>query len=247
MILYFSGTGNSRYVAKSIGANLKDEVVSINDYLKKKMCGNFSSVSPFVFVSPTYMSRMPMEVEAFIRNSKFLGNRDAYYVFTAGQSIGNAPKYCQELCSENKLMYKGTTSIAMPANYVLMYDVIPKQKAKEEAKKANEVICNIAESIRNGEMLDLDPKMCGHKSFSMIAPAFHAFMINAKGFHADVSCTGCGKCEELCPLNNIKIVDKKPVWGEDCMHCMACISACQNTAINYGKKTKKRNRYYLEE
>lgn len=246
MILYFSGTGNSRYVANKIGDVLVDEVVSVNDYLKQKKRGSFSSDQPFVFVSPTYMSRMPMEVEQFIRNSRFSGNRDAYYVFTAGQSIGNAPKYCRKLCSENKLQYRGTASVAMPANYVLMYDVTPKQKAKEEAKKADADIRKIAECIKNGESLDPDPKMSGHKSFSMIAPAFHKFMISAKGFQAGPSCTGCGKCAELCPLNNIKIQNKKPVWGKECMHCMACISACPDEAINYGKKTEKRNRYYFE-
>ena len=41
MILYFSGTGNSRYIANTLGALLDDEVVSINQYLKTKGYGNF--------------------------------------------------------------------------------------------------------------------------------------------------------------------------------------------------------------
>lgn len=31
MILYFSGTGNSRYVAKRMGEELGDEVVSVTE------------------------------------------------------------------------------------------------------------------------------------------------------------------------------------------------------------------------
>ena len=34
MILYFSGTGNSRYISEVINSILNDEVACINDYLK---------------------------------------------------------------------------------------------------------------------------------------------------------------------------------------------------------------------
>ena len=35
MILYFSGTGNSRYVARKIAEISGDDVISINERLKK--------------------------------------------------------------------------------------------------------------------------------------------------------------------------------------------------------------------
>ena len=54
MILYFSGTGNSRYVAKMMGEELKDEAVSINDRLKTGNREALVSKTPFVVVSPVY-------------------------------------------------------------------------------------------------------------------------------------------------------------------------------------------------
>ena len=36
MILYFSATGNSEYIAKYLADLVNDEAVSLNDYLKKK-------------------------------------------------------------------------------------------------------------------------------------------------------------------------------------------------------------------
>ena len=77
MILYFSGTGNSRYIAKKLGEILNDEVMSINQYLKSKKTGDFHSEVPYIFVTPTYMSRMPMKVEEFIKLSSFKGNKNA--------------------------------------------------------------------------------------------------------------------------------------------------------------------------
>ena len=34
MILYFSGTGNSRYIARKIAAELDDEIVNVGDKIK---------------------------------------------------------------------------------------------------------------------------------------------------------------------------------------------------------------------
>ena len=57
------------------------------------------------------------------------------------------------------------------------------------------------------------------------------------------NCIGCGKCAKLCPLNNIKLTDKKPVWGNQCTHCMACIGNCPVEAIEYGTITQEKRPY----
>jgi NAD-dependent dihydropyrimidine dehydrogenase PreA subunit len=44
-------------------------------------------------------------------------------------------------------------------------------------------------------------------------------------------------------MNNIKMVDAKPFWGNNCTHCMACINRCPADAIEYGKGTIGKPRY----
>lgn len=246
MILYFSGTGNSRFAADKLGKELGDEVISINEYLKAGKKGVFYSETPYVFVVPSYMSRMPMKVEEFLLDATLEGNKNAYFVFTAGQAIGNAGKYCEKLCQKQGLQYKGVQGVAMPANYVVMYDVLDRDFAESAVQKAMPAIRMIAKRIQAEKNLENDG-LNGNKMFSAIAPVFTAMMVSAKSFFAEGSCIGCGKCKELCPLNNISYKSGKPVWGNNCMHCMACISACPTKAIQYGKGTKTKNRYYLEE
>ncbi|MDD4396992.1 MAG: hypothetical protein PHT39_05400 [Sphaerochaetaceae bacterium] len=41
-------------------------------------------------------------------------------------------------------------------------------------------------------------------------------MVSAKGFYSKDSCIQCG-----CLLGNIKLENGRPVWGKNCMHCMA--------------------------
>ena len=73
----------------------------------------------------------------------------------------------------------------------------------------------------------------------------YSVMISAKNFRVTEKCNGCGKCEQRCPLNNVKLTNGKPVWGKKCTHCMACIAGCPAEAIEYGKKTVGKPRYYL--
>lgn len=81
--------------------------------------------------------------------------------------------------------------------------------------------------------------------FKVRNPIMYSMMISTKGFRVTDQCTGCGQCEQRCPLNNIKIANGKPVWGNQCTHCMACIAGCPHEAIEYGKKAVGKPRYYL--
>jgi len=68
-----------------------------------------------------------------------------------------------------------------------------------------------------------------HLPFSQLIPtADRSFQCD------DTKCKGCGICAQVCPVNNIKIVDHRPVWQHHCETCYACYNWCPNEAI-YGK------------
>lgn len=52
MIFYFSGTGNSQFAAKQLASELGDELVSVNQCLKKNEKRSFQSKRPLVFIAP---------------------------------------------------------------------------------------------------------------------------------------------------------------------------------------------------
>ncbi|MBU1007002.1 MAG: 4Fe-4S binding protein [Candidatus Omnitrophica bacterium] len=46
-------------------------------------------------------------------------------------------------------------------------------------------------------------------------------------------CTGCGACVEICPVNAVKIENKKAIVDEkECAECGVCINECPNEAIS---------------
>lgn len=43
-------------------------------------------------------------------------------------------------------------------------------------------------------------------------------------------CTGCGNCEEVCPLGVITLEDRKARIGEGCVECTTCLKVCPQAA-----------------
>jgi NAD-dependent dihydropyrimidine dehydrogenase PreA subunit len=51
----------------------------------------------------------------------------------------------------------------------------------------------------------------------------------------NVTCDGCGACADACPIDAIKIVQKKAVVSDECVECGACVNECPNEAISLQK------------
>ena len=245
MILYFSGTGNSRYMAKLLGEQIGDETEEMNRLVKRGEYPAFASERPYVFVTPVYAWRIPHVVEDFVRRCSFDGSKEAYFIMTCGDSIGSAAVYAKRLCEEKGFSYQGTADVIMPENFIAMFRTPAPEKCEEQIAAAEKKIYKIAEKINKRE--ELNPEGKPMWFFSAIAnPLFYFFCTTSKKFYVGENCNGCGICREVCPLNVISIENGKPVWGKDCTQCMACISSCPAETIEYGKNTQGKERYRLE-
>lgn len=81
----------------------------------------------------------------------------------------------------------------------------------------------------------------------VVQPLFIHCYIGTKAFQVEDACISCGLCERNCPVSAIRLVDGRPVWSDACIHCMACLHGCPAKAIQYGKGTRKKGRYRLED
>ena len=247
MILCFSGTGNSRYAAEKIAGITGDGIVSLNELIKTGDTGKIDSKGNLVFVVPTYAWRIPHIVEQWILSSEFDQDRKTWFVMTCGSEIGNAAKYNAELCSRKNLSYMGTLQVIMPENYVAMFAVPGEAECRKIIAAADPVILAGAERISAGTAF-VRPRnnLYDRAVSSAVNPLFYKFCVKSKAFTAGDSCTGCGLCEKLCPVNCVKLSDGKPRWGTGCTHCMACICRCPAEAIEYGKASIGKPRYHID-
>lgn len=247
MILYFSGTGNSRYVAEQLSERLGDELVSINEQMKKGEPWQVRSERPVVLVSPVYAWRMPRVVSDWVRRTEWKGSRRLYVVLTCGGDVGNAAFYAWKLCGEKKLKFCGLAGVVMPENFITLFDAPDEEEARQVIADAEPRIAQIAETIGAGRHLAVGTiRFSDVVKSSVVNDLFYPMFVSAGKYRATDRCVGCGKCERLCPLNNIHMREQKPVWGSACTQCMACICGCPEEAIEYGRRTKRKRRYWCK-
>ena len=132
----------------------------------------------------------------------------------------------------------------MPDNYLVMFTPPDPTQAQRIIQKAQLTLQQGAQWMEEGKSFpSVENGRWDKVKSGPVNRAFYRFYVKAKKFYAKDTCISCGKCEHVCPLNNIKLEGGKPVWGTKCTHCMACIAKCPVEAIEYGKATKHKQRY----
>ena len=247
MILYFSGTGNSRYAAQRMADALGEPLLCLNDRIKAGDTAPIETGARLILVTPTYAWRIPRIVENWLLRTELVGARQAWFVMTCGSEIGSAAKYNRALCQARGIGYMGTAQLVMPENYIAMFNAPQPEEARQIVARAQPDIDRAIAAVRDGNAFPpprdnlYDRLMSGP-----VNPIFYAVCVKAGPFTASDACTGCGQCVRRCPTNNIVLREGKPVWGKDCTHCMACICYCPAEAIEYGKKSLGKPRYHFE-
>lgn len=244
MVYYYTGTGNSRYVAERISAAIHDDCEDLFKRLQANDVSEIRSDRSLVFVSPTYAWQLPHIVRDWLEKVPITGCKETYFVLTCGGEIGNAGKYLRLLCAKTGLTYKGCAEIVMPENYIAMFDAPDKAQSQEIVQNANPAIDRIAEMISFGAYLKEPPiGLADRMKSSIVNALFYPIFVHAKKFCVSDLCIGCGKCARVCVMNNITLKDGRPVWQDHCTHCMACICGCPEEAIEYSKVSVGKPRY----
>ncbi len=244
MVIYFSGTGNSKYIAELMAKRLGDSAADAALSIKTGEHPSFASEKPYIFVAPVYAWRLPRVFRDWIEKCGFSGNKKAYFVLTCGDDIGAAGSYIENLAEKSGFEYMGTAAVIMPENYLVMFDPTPEEEDEGIIISAAEHTARLCDKIIAERPFDkTKPSLLGHLESGIVNSSFYFFYIGARKFYATDACISCGKCVKDCMLNNIRLSDGKPKWGKDCTHCMACICGCPTEAIEYGKSTKGRRRY----
>lgn len=246
MIFYFSGTGNSLYVAQKLSENDGSKLIDIAEAIRDE---NFEyevkEDEKIGFVFPVYFYGLPTLVAEFADKITLKSDSKPfiYSLITCGGSIGSADKMLRKLLENTNHELSSSFSVLMPSNYTIMYDVPTKEDQKLVLQEAEKEIEEIKNHLELGEKGNFAFHGYLFPFTSILYPIYGIYR-KTKKFHATEDCNNCGLCSEMCPTEVIKIKDGKPTWIEDkCSHCCACINRCPTKAIQYGNSTIKRRRY----
>ena len=245
MIIYFTGTGNSRFVAERLSAALEDTLLDASVYIRPDKAAAFTERGDYIFVAPIYAAAPPLVFLDFIRRFRFPDGIRAYFVMTCAGSMGGAPLYCRRIAAKKGFIYGGTAMVEMPQNYVAYFRIHTAEENRAVVRTSIPVINRLADDIREGmDLFEPGLKAWERLLTPIVLKPYYKLFISAKAFYATESCVGCSRCLKVCPLNNITSRERKPVWGSRCTHCMGCINLCPVGAIEYGNKTRGKLRYH---
>ena len=237
MIYYFSGTGNSRYVAEQLAKRLNDQTISLVGVEE------ISDDKTIIVVCPIYAWLVPSIVMEFLRKKKLAPDQKLYLALTCGDNVGKAIERVKR-----EISLDGAYSIIMPNNYVIGFDIDPLPEQTEKILKAEGEIKKIAHEISQGLRRERYEKGRFAWYFGSVAGRlFQRFARSTKHFYSQDHCISCGRCARDCPVEAIELIEGRPVWHKpECEMCLGCLHACPVEAIQYGKSTRKKGRYTFE-
>lgn len=231
-ILYFTATGNSLHVAKSLGG----ELLSIPQMVKE---GRYEFTDDKIgVVFPLYEWSVCSYVADFIQKATFHTDY-LFAIATYGIFSGGVGSHVMELGEACGRPFAYVNRIKMVDNYLPTFSM--KKEIEGEHKK------NIEGQIAKVKA-DIESSKQWTPSESYLRRRMTKFMVNReeKKAHADgpkgiqstvrvdESCVKCGLCTKVCAVDNVS-VDKETgeiSFGNKCFSCYACIQNCPQGAIH---------------
>lgn len=254
MICYFSGTGNSLRVAKTLADALADRLVNMAELpLSPEMLLGEKQIG---FVFPVYAWGLPSVVERYVQKmARFIGKTKPYVyaVLTCGDDVGYTDSLLSKLLAERGLALQAAFSVQMRNTYVCLpgFDIDDADTAKRKEAALPSRLAHIAKMICSRGAFsprELHRGSIPRLKTYVFRPFFRRFLINESRFRVVKSdCTGCGQCVKACPLHNITMEKGKNLrWNGACTHCLACYHACTHHAVAYGRWTKGKGQVAVE-
>lgn len=237
MVYFFSGTGNSEFVARRLAGLLGDGIVQIEPSSVVERDGRVG------LVFPVYAWGLPQVVERFLAcNRERLDGQYVYAVLTCGDDVGYADRVLAKAV-DGRL--DAVFSVAMPNTYVCLlgFDVDSREVARAKVADTLKRLPSLAADIeaRKAAVEVCRGSMPWLKTYVM-RPLFNRFLVTDKYFHTNARCMRCRRCERECPLGNIATDrEGRVVWKhERCTGCLRCYHHCPAGAVQFGWFTKNK-------
>lgn len=239
--MYFSGTGNTRYcVTKFVEYfDEKNIAISIETPGIDKIIANQDVI---VFGYPIYFSNTPKIVRDFlIENKSCFLNKKVFIIATMGLFSGDGTGCSARILKKYGARILGGLHLRMP-DCIGDGKLLKKSLVKNRVmiKKADLKIYSSVQKLKAGK-----PDREGLNFIYHLAGLFgqrlwfYGKTMTYKN-KPDINrqkCIGCGRCADICPMQNLKIESGKAVANGKCTMCYRCFSHCPTHALTIlGKK-----------
>ena len=253
MIFYFTGTGNSQYVAQEMAVP-GERLISIKEAVDSRTYAyEMEEGERLGIVFPVYFGGLPTIVIHFIRQLLLTGSGPdyTYVILTNGGGPMGADRMVRGYMKTKGYAVDDVFSLTMPDNCFIYYDVASEEEETrilEEAEKKlkalkSRITGEVKETAGSADMEEVTPYRSGWrgKTATGLMYPFYKKGRKTKKFWVDDQCVGCYACQNRCPSHAIRLIEGRPVWVKD--RCVLCLGCMRCGAIHYGEADKKHGRY----
>jgi ferredoxin len=267
-IVYFSGTGNTAFIAAELAEMLRNKGIE-SELLPIELLHTreaaYSDLLLFGF--PVYGARMPRFLHSRLQQLPQPDTGRLFLFATYGLYAGNALRAASLRFARLGFVPAGAAEFKLPGSDGLAF----LKKDSRAARKALETDFRRLPRIR--EPLEAlaeaaaeaigEPAAGGGEAAQEFAAGLAAYRRRSglidlllrgalrgmekslsRKWWADTRCTRCGLCIALCPTANITLpAAGAPQFGTRCVLCMRCLHQCPSEAIQLGSRTSGRLRW----
>lgn len=256
LIAYFSGTGNTKYVADTLARKLESlscrvlmQSVENKDSGRQTQQFINDNISMMIVLFPVYAFNSPQPINEWLETLPVSSMLPvAVLSVSGGGEIW--PNSLSRVQSIKTLEAKGynvfyENMLVMPSNiFVQTNDDLSAWLIRALPEKLNVISEDILK--HRGRRIDTPLGFGFTKWFSNLEQGYSGQF--GQSLIADSRCNNCGWCVDSCPRSNIRTGSGGLVFGGRCILCMRCIYGCPQKAI-YSTKYKSfilRNGFSLD-
>jgi len=243
-MFYFSGTGNSKYIAELFCKNMNASCHSIEE--KADFTELIKSEEIIGFCYPVYMSRVPKIMREFVlARMELLKDKKIIFFCTQWLMSGDGARAFTDLFPRNYIEVIYAEHFFMPDNVNNVF-FLPVKNGKSIEKyipKSERKMQKVCRNIEVGKI-----KKRGFNVFSRFLGLFQGVFMSALEKKANNTikvtpdCNNCGVCVKICPMDNLVFENEKITHKHNCTMCYRCMNKCPKkaiTAVFHGKVKKQ--------
>lgn len=257
MIFYFTGTGNTRFVASQLAEATGERLVPIAD----AVVGNdyeyqLAPDERIGFCFPIHGWRPPFIVRDFIKRLCLNGYIDQFcFAFaTCGDDVGLTFDYLTEDLKAIGITLDSVYSVIMPEtyNFPIIDQIDTPESAERKIAEAREHLAVMIPDIveRKRGVKNVNKSRWPRTNSVLLGGFFLKHWVTDCKFTVDTAaCIRCGKCQQVCPVGNIDCSNgNPPEWQHNglCTTCFACYHHCPAHAIDFAGRTRGKRQYFFK-
>ena len=235
IIFYFTGTGNSLYIARHLGGDNTD-LLSIPQLIKERRYEFEADEIGIVY--PIYGHMPPNIVREFIKKAQLKADYK-FAVLTYGNRKCNAVEIWDEISKHANVVFDYINTIVMVDNWLPNFDMNEQMLIDKHIPENIEKISADIAKHKHWHQSVSEEERQQHQEFldrTGVDPNVGLLVNSQDYFTLTDACIGCGACMSVCPRGNYKMTAQGVKPDGRCEFCFACIHNCPQKAIQFVKK-----------